>query len=68
MTPDRDTMDIAAPALCTVGALIALLAALFGSGRTKSGVLSALFGVVGSAAWLATALDDRNGSSAAAEW
>ncbi|NQY55560.1 MAG: hypothetical protein HRT86_03595 [Ilumatobacteraceae bacterium] len=60
MTPDRSSLDIAAPALCTVGALVGLLAAVFGSGRTKSGVLAALFGTVGSAAWLATALDDRS--------
>jgi hypothetical protein len=42
--------------LCTVGSLIALMAALFGSGRTKSGVLSTLLVTVGSVAWLATAL------------
>jgi len=53
---DRSSLEVAAPALCTVGSLIALMAALFGSGRTKSGVLSTLLVTVGSVAWLATAL------------
>lgn len=57
MTPDRCSLDVAAPALCTVGSLVALLAALFGAERSKSAVLSALLGTIGSAAWLATALD-----------
>jgi len=62
VTSERPPLGLLAPALCTVGSLIALLAALFGSGRTKSGVLSALLGTVGSAAWLATALEEANAS------
>lgn len=54
---DRASLELAAPALCTIGSLIALLTALFGSDRTKSGVLSALLGTIGSAAWLAAALE-----------
>lgn len=54
---ERPPLELLAPALCTVGSLVALLAALFGSGRSKSGVLSAFLGTVGSAAWLATAVE-----------
>ncbi len=62
MKTDRASLDLAAPLLCTIGSLIALLAALFGSGRTKSSVLSALLGTIGSAAWLAAALDAQQES------
>ncbi|MEL6894241.1 MAG: hypothetical protein AAFP84_21800 [Actinomycetota bacterium] len=64
MNLDRAQLELAAPALCTVGSLIALLATLFGSGRTKSGVLSALLGTIGSAAWLAAALEAQNDAPA----
>jgi hypothetical protein len=49
--------------LCTVGSLIALMAALFGSGRTKSGVLSTLLVTVGSVAWLVTAFEAQETAS-----
>lgn len=64
VTPDRSSLEILAPALSLVGSLIALLAALFGSDRSKVGVLSALLGAVGSAAWLATALDAQQADEA----
>ncbi len=57
MNAPRSQLELVAPALCTLGSLIALLAALFGSDRTKSGVLAALLGTIGSAAWLASALE-----------
>lgn len=63
MAVDRSSLEIAAPALCTVGSLVALMAAVFGSGRTKSGVLSALLVTIGSVAWLVTALDAQEPAS-----
>lgn len=60
---DRSSLEVAAPALCTVGSLIALMAALFGSGRTKSGVLSTLLVTVGSVAWLVTAFEAQETAS-----
>jgi hypothetical protein len=60
---DRSSLEVAAPALCTVGSLLALIAALFGSGRTKLGVLSTLLVTIGSVAWLLTALDAQEPTS-----
>jgi hypothetical protein len=55
---DRRTLDLAAPVLCTIGGLVAVLASLRSRPRNASGVLSALLGFVGSAAWAAAAYQD----------
>lgn len=54
MDIDRRTLNLAAPALCTAGALVGLLSAL----RHRNGVLAAMFGLIGSAAWAAAAFQD----------
>lgn len=54
MAIDRQTLNLAAPVLCTVGSLVGFLSAL----RHRKGVLAALFGMVGSAAWAAAAMQD----------
>ncbi len=66
MNGSRSQLELVAPALCTLGSLIALLAALFGSDRTKSGVLAALLGTIGSAAWLASALEAQQAEETSA--
>lgn len=58
MAIDRRTLDLAAPMLCTVGSLVALVTALFSRGKNTSALLSAVLGTVGSAAWTMAALDD----------
>ncbi|MEM1332833.1 MAG: hypothetical protein AAGG08_05185 [Actinomycetota bacterium] len=67
MNADRQQLELLAPALCTAGSVIALLATLFGAGRTKSGLLSALLGTIGSAAWLAAALDAQSDAEPAVD-
>lgn len=54
MDIDRRTLNLAAPALCTAGAFVGLLSAL----RHRNGVLAAMFGLIGSAAWTAAAFQD----------
>jgi len=54
MAIDRQTLNLAAPVLCTVGSFVGFLTAL----RHRNGVLAAMFGMVGSAAWAAAALQD----------
>ncbi len=44
--------------LCTIGSLVALLAALFGRDTSRSAKLSALLGTIGSAAWAMAAYQD----------
>lgn len=66
MAIDRRTLDLAAPVLCTVGSLVALLAALFSQGKNRSALLSAVLGTVGSAAWTLAALDDAKNEEPAA--
>ncbi len=58
MELDRRTLNLAAPVLCTIGSLVALLAALFGRDTSRSAKLSALLGTVGSAAWAMAAYQD----------
>lgn len=59
---DRQTLDIAAPVLCTIGSLAALIAAVLSRGPknavTRAALLSGLFGTIGSAAWAMTAYQD----------
>lgn len=59
MTIDRSTLNLAAPVLCTLGSLVALVAALRGP-RNSANLLSSVLGLVGSAAWAMSALDDEN--------
>ncbi len=54
MNIDRRTLNLAAPLLCTLGSTVAFLSAL----RHRQGVLASMFGMGGSAAWAAAALQD----------
>lgn len=58
MSIDKRTLTLVSPVLSTVGATIGLLSALFGRDRSRTAVLSALLGTIGSAAWLIAALQD----------
>lgn len=58
MNLDRRTLNLAAACLSGVGSAIALLSALFGRNRGSGAVLPSLLGVVGSAAWAMSALQD----------
>jgi hypothetical protein len=58
MAIEKDTLNMAAPVLCTIGSFVALLAAVFSRGKNRSAVMSALFGTIGSAAWAMSSLQD----------
>ncbi|MCB0967393.1 MAG: hypothetical protein KDB37_11205 [Ilumatobacter sp.] len=58
MPLDKHTLNLAAAALSTLAAVIGLGSALFGKNKGSGGVLPALIGLAGSAAWLGSALDD----------
>jgi hypothetical protein len=58
MDIDKQTLNLIAAVTCGVGSGIALLSALFGRNRGSGAVLPSLLGVVGSAAWAASALQE----------
>lgn len=58
MNLDAKTLNLAAPVLCTLGSLVALLTMLRQGPRTLGTMLSGVFGLVGSAAWAMSAYQD----------
>jgi hypothetical protein len=58
MPLDTRTLNLAAAVLCGVGSGIGLCSALFGRNRGNGVVLPSLLGLVGSAAWAVSALQD----------
>lgn len=58
MNLDSKTLNLAAPILCTMGSLVALLSVLRRGPRTMGTLLSSVFGLVGSAAWAMSAYQD----------
>ncbi len=65
---DRETLNLVAAVLCGVGSLAALADGLtsggFGSRASRAGILSGLFGTIGSMAWALAAFQDRQESRA----
>lgn len=66
MPTDRQTLNLVAAVLCGVGSLAALVDGLssggFGNRASRAGVLSGLFGTIGSVAWAVSAFQDRRES------
>lgn len=58
MDLDKRSLNLAAAVLCLAGSGVGLLSALFGRSRGSGAVLPSLLGVVGAAAWAASALQD----------
>lgn len=58
MNIDSKTLNLAAPVLCTMGSLVALLSLLRRGPRTMGTLLSGVFGLFGSAAWAMSAYQD----------
>lgn len=56
MDLDRRTLDLVAATLSGIAGAIALLSALFGRNRGNGAALPSLLGVVGSVAWVMSAL------------
>ncbi len=67
MKNDRVPLELIAPVLSLIGSLISLVSAVFDEDRTIRGVLSATLGTLGSALWLATAVDAYQRESLDAE-
>lgn len=66
MPTDRRTLNLVAACLCGVGSLLTFLAAARSKGgRDGVATLSGLFGIIGSAAWAMSAMDDDDGLPAA---
>lgn len=66
MPTDRRTLNLAAAVLCGVGSLLTFLAAARSKGgRDGVATLSGIFGIIGSAAWAMSAMDDDDGLPAA---
>ncbi len=65
---DRQTLNLVAAVLCGVGSLAALADGLssggFGNRTSRAGILSGLFGTIGSIAWALAAYQDRQESRA----
>jgi len=63
---DRQTLNLVAAVLCGVGSLAALIDGLASGGfrnrSARAGILSGLFGTVGSVAWAVSAYQDRRES------
>lgn len=59
MNIDRRTLDLAAPVLSTLASLVSLVVTLRSGDRSKASALSALLGVVGSAAWAMSAVEEQ---------
>ena len=59
---DRQTLNLAAAVLCGVGSLAALVDGLssggFGNRVSRAGIMSGLFGTIGSVAWALSAYQD----------
>ena len=68
---DRQTLNLLAAVLCGVGSLAALADGLssggFGNRASRAGVLSGLFGTIGSIAWAVSAFQDRQEARGAIE-
>lgn len=66
MPTDRQTLNLVAAVLCGIGSLAALVDGLssggFGNRASRAGVLSGLFGTIGSVAWAVSAFQDRQES------
>ena len=66
MPTDRQTLNLVAAVLCGVGSLAALVDGLssggLGNRASRAGILSALFGTIGSVAWAISAFQDRQES------
>lgn len=61
MPTDRRSLNLVAAVLCGIGSLLTLLAAARRKGgRDGVATLSGLFGMIGSAAWAMSALDDTS--------
>jgi hypothetical protein len=58
MQLDQRTLNLAAAVLCGIGAGVGLMSALFGRNRGNGAVLPSLLGVIGSAAWAMSAVQD----------
>ena len=58
MDIDKRKLNLVAAVTCGAGSGIALLSALFGRSRGSGTVLPSLLGVVGSAAWAMSALQE----------
>lgn len=63
MQTDRQTLNLVAAVLCGVGSLAALADGLssggFGNRASRAGILSGIFGTIGSLAWAVAAYQDR---------
>lgn len=63
---DRQTLNLVAAVLCGVGSLAALIdgwsSGGLGNRTSRAGILSGLFGTVGSIAWAVSAFQDRQES------
>ncbi len=65
MPTDRRSLNLIAATLCGIGSLLTFLAAARSKGgRDGVATLSGLFGMIGSAAWAMSALDDADDQSA----
>ncbi len=66
MPTDRQTLNLVAAVLCGIGSLAALVDGLssggFGNRASRAGILSGLFGTIGSVAWAVSAFQDRQES------
>ena len=69
MSFDRQTLNLVAALLCGIGSLAALADGLSSGGwrnsTSRAGVLSGVFGTIGSVAWAVSAYQDRQESRAA---
>ena len=68
---DRQTLNLLAAVLCGVGSLAPLPDGLWSGGcdnrASRAGVLSGLFGTIGSIAWAVSAFQDRQEARGAIE-
>ena len=66
MPTDRQTLNLVAAVLCGIGSLAALVDGLssggLGNRASRAGILSGLFGTIGSVAWAISAFQDRQES------
>lgn len=63
---DRQTLNLVGAVLCGIGSAAALVDGLssggFGNRASRAGILSGLFGTIGSAAWAVSAYQDLQDS------
>ncbi len=66
MQTDRQTLNLIAAVLCGIGSIAALVDGLSSGGfrnrAARAGILSGLFGTIGSVAWAVSAYQDRQES------